>query len=317
MKLGQIYNLDSLKKLEAQSTLAMFKDSDAGVILARSLTHVDPKVFEKKYPELVFMNSGITIDNSGGYVQRIQSRRIEDLGGFANAGDAADNKGKISLKGDQSAIKVIEREAHSKWTDTQIKQAELENRNLVTDYIQAHNKIYMRELDQAGYTGVGGNLGLLNYTGFTSGAASGAIGTLTPQQMYDEIAGLLTDQWNGVANTVEYKANRVDMPVSVLNVLNVTILNTASGSSSVLKGLQDNFPGVEFRGTERAEDVGGNSVTVAYSNNEESMIFRLPLALTVGEIIKTGSFDFQVDSKYRVAGVDFLEDTSGRILTGL
>lgn len=317
MKLGQIYNLDSLKKLEAQSSLAMFKDSDAGVILARSLTHVDPKIFEKKFPELVFMNSGIVIDNSGGYVQRIQSRRVEEQGGFSNAGDAADNKGKISMLGDQSIIKVIEREAHSKWTDTQVKQAELENRNLVTDYIKAHNKIYMRELDQAGYTGVNGNLGLLNYTGFVSGAATGAIGALTAQQMYDEFATFITDQWNGVANTAEYKANRVDMPVSVLNVLNVTILNSAAGSSTVLKALQDNFAGVEFRGTDRAEDVGGNSATVAYSNNEESLLFRLPLALTIGEIIKIGSFDFQVDSKYRVAGVDFLEDTAGRILTGL
>ncbi len=317
MKLGQIYNLDSLKRLEAQNTMSMFKDSEAGVILARSLTHVDPKIFEKRFPELVFMNSGVTIDNSGGYVQRIQSRRIEDQGGFTNAGDAADNKGKISISGDQSVIKVIEREAHSKWTDTQIKQAEIENRNLVTDYIKAHNKIYMRELDQAGYIGMNGNLGLLNYTGYVSGAAAGAIGTLTPQQMYDEFATLLTEQWNGVANTPEYKANRVDMPVSVLNVLSITILNTASGSNSVLKGLKDNFAGVEFRGTDRAEDVGGNSATVAYSNNEESLLFRLPIALTIGEIIKIGSFDFQVDSKYRVAGVDFLEDTGGRILTGL
>ena len=183
MKLGQIYNMDSLKRLEAQNTAAMFKDSAAGVILARSLTHVDPKIFEKKFPVLVFMNSGITIDNSGGYVQIIQSRRIEDQGGFSNASDHADNKGKISIAGDQSTIKVSEWEAESSWTDTKIKQAELENRNLVTELISAHNKIYMRELDQAGYIGVADNLGLLNYTGFTSGADAGAIGALTPQQM--------------------------------------------------------------------------------------------------------------------------------------
>ena len=317
MKLGQIYNMDSLKKLEAQSTSTMFKDSAAGVILARSLTHVDPKIFEKKYPELVFMNSGINVDNSGGYVAQIQSRRIEEQGGFANASDKADNKGKISVAGDQSTIKVSGWAAQSKWDDTEIKQGDLENRNLVTELISAHNKVYMRELDLAGYIGVAGNLGLLNYTGFVSGAAANTVGNLTPQQMYDEIAALLTDQWNGVKNTLEYKANRVDMPVSVLNVLSITILNTASGSSSVLKALQDNFAGVEFRGTDRAEDVGGNSATVAYNNGEDSLLFRLPLALTVGEIIKVGSFDFQMDSKYRVAGVDFLEDSAGRILTGL
>ena len=317
MKIGNAYNLDSIQGFLDSGKVAGFSDSYAGNVLARNLTAVDPKIFEKKFPELAFVNSGVQADNSGGYARRIQSLRLQDLGGFSTAGDASGNKGKISLAGEDSFLKVIERESHSIWTDSEIQEAELQNINLPARYVQTHNKIYMREIDSIGFIGIDGNTGLLNNAGFTSGGAAGAIGTLTAIQMYDEISALINDQRTAVNNTPEYSANRVVMPVGVMNTLQVTILNTAAGSSSVLKALQDNFPDVQFTSTERATLVGGTSRTVAYSNSDEAMVMRIPQPLTIGEVIKTGSFDFKVDSKYRIAGLDVLESTSGRILTGL
>lgn len=322
MKIGNIYDLDSFQRFLDSGKKAGFADAYAGSVLARNLTAVDPQIFEKKYPDLVFVNSGIVADNSGGYARRIQSLRKREQGGFSTAGDASGNKGKISLAGEDSTINVVEREAHSIWTDSEVKEAELQNLNLVSDYVTAHNSIYLREVDEIGYLGIpdkAASKGLLNYAGFTSGAATGAIGTLTAQQMYDDISDLIQSQHNAVNNTPEYMANRVDTPIYVLNLLAATILNTAAGSSTVLTALKANYPGIEFRGTFRADDAGGAGVshTVAYSNNNEAMKMRIPTPLTVGEIIKQGSFDFRVDSKYRIAGLDVLEDTSGYILTGL
>jgi hypothetical protein len=319
MKISQVYCLDSFKAMKDSAEKAGFKDSFAGNVLARNLTAIDPQLFEKKYPELALVNSGIPADNSGGYARRIQSLRVQDLGEFATAGDASGNKGKISLAGEDSFLNVIVREAHSIWNDDEIKEAELGNINLPSRYIQAHNKIYLREVDQIGLIGEtgSGKEGLLNFSGFVSGAAAGAIGTLNAQQMYDEIATLLTDQWNAVNNTPEYKANRVVMPVDVMNTLSITILNSAGSEMSVMRALTANFPGVEFTTSFRAGDVGGASATCAYSNNDEVMKMRIPVPLTVGEIIKVGSFDFKVDSKYRIAGLDILESTGGRLLTGL
>lgn len=317
MKIGNLYNLDSYKSFLDSGKKPGFSDSYAGTVLARNLTAVDPRVFEKKYPELSFVNSGIEANNSGGYTQRIQSLRLLEQGSFKTAGDASGNKGKISLTAEDSFIKVVEREAESNWTDTNIKQAELQGINLVSDYITSHNKIYLREVDEIGYTGIGTQKGLLNFAGFTSTAASGAVETLTAQEMYDEIATLITSQHNGVYNTAEYMANRVDMPVTVYNKYASTMLNTANGSSTVLKALQDNYPGITFTATFRAESVGGTSVTVAYNNSSEAMVMRIPQPLTIGEIVKRGSFDFHVDSKYRIGGLDVLEGTAGRLLTGL
>jgi len=320
MKIGQLYNLQSFKDLRNSSKKPGFIDAAPGVVLDRNLTQVDPKIFEKLYPELSFVNSGVTIDNTGGYAQRIQSLRLREQGQFTNADDPITDKGKISLAAEDSFLKVLIREAHSVWTDDEIKQADLQGVNLVSRFIETHNKIYQREVDEIGYIGIpniSASEGLLNYSGFTSSSAGGAISTLTATEMYDAIAGLIIDQWNAVNNTPGYIADTVSMPVSVMNELNKTILSVTNGSQSVMSALRDNFPGISFVATFRAESVDGDSATVAFSTNEEVMKMRIPLPLTVGEIIKMNSFDFRVDSKYRVAGIDILEDAGGRLLTGL
>ena len=318
MKIKHLYNLDSFKKFMDSGNAPGFKDGELGILLARHLTAVDPKIFEKKFPELTFVNSGIQVDNSGGYAKRIQSLRLIDQGEFADAGDDADDKGKISLTAEDSFLKVFVKEGFSTWTDDDIKEAQMGNINLPQQYLAAHNKIFQRTVDSIGFLGQTGQTGLLNNSGFSTTAATAPIATATAQELYDDIAELITAQWNGVFNTTEYKANRVTMPTDVFNKIAQVILNTAAGSSTVLKALMDNFPGIEFASTFRADNVdGGGSVTIAYSNNEEAMKMRIPIPLTIGEIIKLGSFNFKVDSKFRIAGLDVLESTSGFYLTGL
>ena len=319
MLIKQLYDLMSFQRFIDQKShqFAKFADSDSGIVLARNLTAIDPKIFEKKFPELAFVNSGIMTDNSGGYVDLIQSLRILELGDFKDASDDADNKGKISLAGEDNFIKVFGKTANSKWTDDDIKKAELQGINLPQSYIAAHTKKFQQKVDSIGLLGQGAQKGLLNQAGWTATAATAPIATATSQELYDDISGLINAQWNGVLNVPEYKANRVMMPTDVLNKLQSAILNTAAGSSSVLKALQDNFPGIEFISSVKADSVGGTTKTVAFSNHDEAMKMRIPEPLNIGEIIRVGSFDFSVDSKFRIGGLDVLEELSGRYVTGL
>lgn len=324
MKIKSVYNLKSFERFCDSGSKTGFQDAYAGVVLARNLTAVDPTVFEKKYPELTFVNSGVQADNTGGYARRIQSLRLQALGGFSTAGDASANKGKISLSAEDSYLSVTEREAHSVWTDSEIKEAELQGVNLPQNYIKNHNAVYLREIDQIGLVGLdpARDSGLLNNSEFTTNVATGAAGGMTAQELYDELSGLIQAQKNAVQNTPEYMGDTVMMPTRVMNKLESTMLNTAAGSATVLKALQDNYPNVKFVSTFRADTAenGGNlevSATVVYSTSREVMVMRIPLPLTIGEVIKTGSFDYNVDSKYRIAGLDILESSGGRILTGL
>ena len=264
------------------------------------------------------MNSGVQVSNIGGYANVIQSLRLIEEGGFTNSNDSSGNKGIISLHAEDTTIKVMEREASAKWTDTNVKQADLEGYSLVSRYVQTKNKIYLREVDEIGLTGGDVNAtGLLSDAAFPATAAAGAVASLTPQAAYDEIATLINTQHDLVSNTPEYMATSVTMPTRVMSHLQRTMMDTASGVGSTLEALKTNFPDISFVSTFRAESVGGTSRTVAHSTSDESMIMRIPQALTIGEIIKVGSFDFHMDSKYRIAGLDVLEGTAGAILTGL
>lgn len=312
--MDNLYNLDSFKTL--QDSKSKFTDG-MGIVLARNLEYIDPKVLEQKFPALTFLQSGISVDNSGGYADNITKRKKSVVGDDTVTGgsDRGANKGEISLKYEKDTIRVYDGFKFSKWTETDIKKAELEGINLVTDYIRGHNEVYNHIIDKAGLVGVEGNLGLLNY-GFASTGATGAITGLTPQQMYDEFATLITDQWNSVYNTAGYTANVIVTSDIVLNLLSKTMLNTASGTATVMRALQDNFAGVKFVGTSKAYN-GTSSVAVAFSNMSEAISFRVPVRLTIGEIIKQSSFSYQVDSMFRVAGLDVAESTAGRKLTGL
>ncbi len=145
---------------------------------------------------------------------------------------------------------------------------------------------------------------------------------LNAQQKYDSIKALIIAQNDAVNNTPEYRANRVIMPVRVYNDLRSTVYDSAASTSNVLQALKDNFPEIEFLATFRADTVanGGslvNSATVAYNNSEESMVMRIPQPLEIGEIVKISSFNYHVESRARVGGLDILETTTGYILTGL
>lgn len=295
---------------------------DAGVILANNLEHVSTEIFEQKFPGLTFLNGGIAINNEGGYADAITKLKTSVNGAFRLSGSNTNTKGKISVGGEADTIPVFTLEGESDWSKIEIEKAKLQNINLPSKYMSGHNELYQRQLDAIGYIGqtkedgTAYTEGLLNWSGFTSGAAAGAITALTAQQMYDEFAELIIDQWNGVFNVPEYMADRVVMPDSVYNVISREMLNTAAGSDTVLMALKKNFSTVEFTSTTKARDVGGSSSTVAYSTNRNSMQMRIPVPLNISSVDNRGH-KYYMESYFAVAGLDVLEDSAGRILTGL
>lgn len=312
MKLQNAYNLASFDKFKNSSEKSGFKDSSAGITLARNLTAVDPRIFETKFPELTFVNSGISFNNMGGYARVIESLRLTPLGSFSDSSDLSDDKGKISLSGEGNFLKVYEKEAFSSWSKTEVMQADLQNINLVSQLLSAQNKIYLQEMDVIGYLGIDDNKGLFNNTFFPTSPAAKFYADMLGQELYDAIAGALRSQWDTVSNIYEYKANRVVMPIGMFNKVATQVINTAAGSYSVLKYLKDNFPEVEFLSTVRTLDK-----LVAFSSNEQAMVMRVPQPLEIGEIIKTSSFRFEVECKFRAAGLDILQKDAGFILTNL
>jgi len=302
--LNQYFNIKSFKAYKDSAEKGGFTDA-AGIIIKENLKQVDPTIFEKKFPALAILNSGIQADNTGGYSEVIQSLRTQPTGEFKISGDNSDNKGKISLQGESSQIQVISKEAQSDWSDTDLKQAAMQNINLQQSFLSAHVELYQRDVDTILALGTGkvGSYGLFNYSGWTTDTATVATG----QEKYDAVAAVIFDQHNQVFNTIEYMADTVILPVANYNNIARSILNSAGSEMSVLSALKKNFPDINFLASARATKI------VAYSTNSQAMKARIPVPLEVSEIVKI-AFKYHVESKHRIAGLDILESTSGRYL---
>jgi hypothetical protein len=329
MKISELFDIQSYRRFNQEfcdhfkrymidtKNSTSFKDD--GIVLQQNLKYIDPKIFQKKFPENALMNLGITVDNTGGYNDEIQSLRVIPTGQFRDVSDRSDGKGKIDIKGENSNIKVLERIADSDWTDSQAERASNQGINLQNQFVSAHNEQFQRELDEFGLLGFSGREGLLNNSDYTSNSASNTAANLSATDMYNEIADLIRDQHSTVQNIPQYKANVVLMATTVMNEYKSTILDTAGSHKSVLSALQTNFPDVQFVESHRANASNfnsGGSRTVAFSTSEEAMKYRLPVPLTISEI-EQHLFQYYVASKFRAAGLDILEKNSGQILTGL
>ena len=317
------FKLYNVKSFEDKATFAKHNFKDAGgIILARNLEHLSTEIFTQEYPELTFLMQGITVNNEGGYSDSIKKLKLAISGEFRESGTKTDTTGKITLSGEDDNIPVFSMEAESDWSEVELKKAELQNINLPGRFLEAHAEVYNRKIDSLGYLGqtrTNGSqktTGLLNYAGWDTDTAAVTAVAATGLELYQEIADLINRQRANVFNVPAYKASHVVMPNSVYNVCMSKFLNTAGTEMSVLRALQANFPTITFGMTDKAEDVGGTSVTVALSQNRRGMQFRLPVPLNVSSIDQRG-FKYYVESYFAIAGLDVIEDGAAATLTGL
>lgn len=318
IELNKLYNTDSIDEMVASRHAfkvpkRINQTNDSGILLARHLTAVNPKVLNFKYPDLVFSELGLTLDNTGGYAQRIQTLRLKASGKFGPEGS---DRGKINIDAEDTLLKVSVREAVVDWSHRKIKEAELGNYNVVDRSMAAALTVYNQEIDTAALTGVE-NKGLLNNTSYTTTAASSTFASLTPAQMFSFIADEITAQHTSVNNTTEYSANFCILPISVSNLAERTLLNTYT-NQTVLTVLKNTFPSVTFVQTGKADVVGSGNVKVMslFSNSKEAVAFRIPVPLQFSPV-QQQHWDFSTVGKYHQGGLDVLEGKSGRIVTGL
>jgi hypothetical protein len=319
----RVQSLYGVKSFDAAALYAKknFKD-EGGIILARNLEHVSAEIFTQEFAGLTFLQQGITLNNEGGFSTSIRKLKLKTVGGFRESGTNTNTSGKITLEGEDDSIPVFTKEAESDYSEIELKQAELENINLPSRFFEGHAELYNRELDTIGYLGqtrtdgTQKTTGLLNHAGFATATAGSTAAAATGQELYDEIAELLTSQFAGVLNVDTYMADRVVMPNTVYNTTQTKILNSAGSEMTVLRALQANFPAVTFGLTTKAVSVDGASVTVAFSSNRRAIQFRLPVPLNVSAVSQRG-FKYYVESFFGVAGLDVIEDGAARFLTGL
>jgi hypothetical protein len=315
-KLGQIYDLQSFdgakKYFEGQGT----NDSSGGMILARNLEHVSSQVFEQRVAGLSFLtNSGITVNNEGGYADFITKLKVRPEGDFKLAGASTNGNGKISIGGESDSIKVFYKEANSDWSETDLQKASLQNINLVARFLQAHDTKYKENIDTIGYLGQDGKTkGLLNNTGFASDSAAKTFASSTALEMYNEVKDLVLAQRSAVLNDEMFSCNKLAVHPETYNLLNGTFMDSSAGLTTVREAIERTL-GVAFVLTSKAKISNVNRI-VAYTDSNLAMQMRIPVPLKMSNTYTMG-FKYYIESMFGIAGFDLIEDLSGSILTGV
>lgn len=304
MKLSNFYDLKNLHALTKTSV------SDAGILLQRHLIAVDPEIYRVEYPELVFKNLGLDVNNTGGFAKQIQSLRAKVTGAFTDVG--ADNV-TASLNVEPSLIPVRMRNLPIVWDDYEVKAAQGQY-NVVDEKMRGVLEIYHQEIDTGALLGLNGNSGLLTNTDYTSAAGSD-VSIMSAQEIYGFIKLHIDAQKSAVRNAPTYQANVCLLPVTVYNLMETEILNQYN-DGSVLTVLKKNFPTVTFVSSAKAENVGGNRVMVLFSNNRKVIKFRIPMPLKYEPIFRKHSESSTI-ARYHTAGLDILEPSSGYIVVGI
>lgn len=309
-KYANLFNLDAIEKFLESGNQRGFTDAASGIVLGRMLTHVDPEIFTLKYPDLAFMNAGFTVDNSGGYVKKIQSLQNTAAGSFAKQGDRSDGKGKITLEGRDSTIDVFSWSAESQWSDDEIHEAELQGVNLPQKLIEAHNEIYQQTIDK-----MIADVALDHATWGTFNSATN-YSSKTGNDFYDVFSNTLATQHAQVNNIGSYMANVIITSPYIVNKMQKERL-TETGET-VLTALLKNFPSLNLRvlASHHAAGIGTSNKDVALfvSTSPQVAKIRIPLPLTIGEVVKPSSFTYLVESKFRIGGFDLLQQKGGFIL---
>ena len=324
---SHFFDGDCLKQLVSQHSCQKFSDAIGGLMVPQQLEFISTEIFERKYPDLTFINSDILIDNTGGYNSTITSLMDDFEGEFVQAGDKSDNAGNISTSRQASKISVYEMKGSAEWSDSEVQTAAMEGYSVPSRRIAAVNKVYMQTIERIGLIGIDPNngeqpvLGLLNFGGFDARTASGSHTTLTAQQNYDEIAALITTQWASVNNTSAYRATNVIMPIAVFNYLSTQPYNGTLGEGkTVLQVLMQNFPMITFSYSPYCNEIAhlenNTTATVAFCPANDCMRYRIPMPLQFSPVTQI-NFDYKVAAKVRIGGLDVLHNKSGLILQGL
>lgn len=313
LTLDKIYDL---KSFDTAKEYFKAQDSAGGTILARNLEHISSEIFKQRIAGLSFLTgTGIDVNNEGGYAKNITKLKESVQGDFRDAGDNTNTNGKISIGVEDDTIPVYFKDASSEWSEIDLQRASLENRNLVASFIAGHDQKYKENIDAIGYLGNGTRTkGLLNYAGFTSTSASKTFGASTADEMYATVRDAVNTQRGAVLNDEVFSCDKIAIHPASYNILNGTFINTAGGLTTVRQAIETTL-NVQFVITPKAL-ISGVYRIVAYSSNRQNVQLRIPIPLMISNQFSQG-FKHYIESMFGVAGVDFLENSGGYIVSGV
>jgi len=300
--MGVLYDFDGVK--------TFIQDSVDGLVAQGQLVKSSKQIFEEKFKDLTLWETGLIVNNEGGFARAIERLKVTPKGSFRSAMGRHDTNGIISLDGQSELIKIDVRDAESSYSIYDEKATQV---NLLTGLMKAHNEVFVDDLDKIGYLGddILGNKGLLNIDYSSSFAGGKTWEAMTDKELTDALRELYITQTVAVGVKSLY-ATHIIVPVGVY--LKISVNDYKDGVDLTIRRKMERDLGVKFVPTYRAVGVKdfGCDVAVAMSNDQYAQQFRLPQPLKFTPLFRE-NYKRRVTSYYGVGGVDFINDCGARL----
>lgn len=294
----KLYDYDSFMRA-SNEVATQFKDAKQGAIARESLVATTKGLHMYMPSKMTLLNLGIGVDNSGGYANKIKSLRLVGTGGFVEVGTSSTTQGRIGIDSSTSEILVKGYEAESLYSDTDIGQAQMENRNIYKELVGVHQAKYIETIDSLGYET------LIKTNDFDKMDVNKKWDDMTDEEVYKLLKDGIVGQNSNVSDA--YYADTI-----VLDPKGYTRVHSsdykANTDLTIAQKITRDF-GIKFQVSFRLKGKT-NTTGLILNTDAESLMIRIPKRLKISKVYNLGA-KHGFDSGFRVAGVDVLESGSG------
>ena len=290
---------------------------DALAFLVPQLAHIEPRVYQVKYPGIRYPGLVPVDTSAAAWAQSVMYFSGDIVGAAQWANAIAGDIPLADIKRSQFATPVHMATIGYEYSDEELAQAKMLGIPLTPDKAVAARKIAEKFIDTVAMTGdaVKGFTGLFNNPNVTVVAAPSVGGFThwadkTPAQVLADVNGILTGVYTG-SDTVEL-ADTLLLPVAVYAYLAVTPFNAYSAMTLLEYIRKSNIYTVEtdreltIRGVRGLDTAGAGGVgrAIAYTRDEDVVRMHMPMPFQFGNAREKAAWVFEVPGRFRIGGVD-------------
>lgn len=293
---------------------ARFTDFDP-----RLYVTLDPTIYKASLDASMLQKLGIRINNSGDECGQLASMRSIPKGQFWIATDCADDKGKLNTDIDVKMMDVFGKTIYFEWSETAVRCAMRENRNVLAENQSGTYDSYFAELLESALVGVWDNKrsiyltnGLFTAPEFKLSTPAITISSLdTPEKLFQAVSNFITSHNTLIPDYYKnYSIDTVIIPTDLYLKLSSTMFASGVGMT-VLSALATAYPMITFLNSHYADNINGKKYMVGFNRSENALILRVPRPLTFSDTVQNKGFCWRMDAKYAIAGLDVRIDGSG------
>ena len=298
-----------------------------GMYLEQQLREILPEVLNEVYPEMPLLKF-LTVDNSGALSASLIQRAQSFEGRHKSKHDTANSTGTLSVNRSAREQLVVEFEAGTEYSETDLQRSILLNEGIDKSLIEAHHISFMTLVDEIGFDGLvveGTQVtdGLGNYSSALAAltlTAGQTFALSTGLEMYSEIAELYNTMVGAAGGSEELRPNTIVLPplqYSDMSTKLMTGTSPVTGFTTVKEFIESKL-NVKIYASNRMKLKGAGSTDrlVMLNNDRRNVRFHLPEPLRFAPVDIRG-FKYDLQSKFRIAGVGINRNNAIGYLDGI